>query len=303
MNFGSDIIEQLAKAPIWFKLGIGLTLFGLYWKKSQWPNHYLKFINLILPAIVYPILAFKYGDDPNALYWQPILTTACYGVMIGIACEFMHEGIVAKLKVMCPFINFPEDPPKEPQPTDPMKNIKLSLILIPILSLSLFNTGCMHLASTTNPSTGVVTPGASVPNVPLMCSTAKSAAYLGTLIYLNGLPPNLKGHPQDRAAFVTARNSLAALIAAGTFSSADLVTALQGLPVQELKGDGGTLIVGEAVILWDQYGQQLASLDKAQVFTTYILPVAKAIRDGLDMALGTTPTSWIVPPWAEQPDA
>jgi hypothetical protein len=76
------------------------------------------------------------------------------------------------------------------------------------------------------------------------------------------------------------------LIAAGNFSAADLTAALQALPVKELQGGEGTLIVGEAVILWDQYGRQLASLDKAQVFQTYILPVAKAIYEGLDMALG-----------------
>jgi hypothetical protein len=43
--------------------------------------------------------------------------------------------------------------------------------------------------------------------------------------------------------------------------------------------------VGEAVTLWDDYGRLLAKLDKHQVFESFVLPVAKAISRGLDMAL------------------
>jgi hypothetical protein len=107
---------------------------------------------------------------------------------------------------------------------------------------------------------------------------------------LNGIAPAIPAHPGDRDKFNLARTSLKTLIAAGTFSPADLTAALQSLPVSELKGDTGSLIVGEGVMLWDQYGQQLASLDKAQVFDTYVLPMAKAILAGLDQALGPEAT-------------
>lgn len=132
-------------------------------------------------------------------------------------------------------------------------------------------------------TTNIVTK--SVPDVAQMQAVAKSAAYLGTTIWLQGIPPNVPAHPADLQKFVLARNSLKTLIAAGTFSAADLTSALQALPVKQFQGTNGSLIVGEAVILWDQYGQQLASLDKAQVFSTYILPVAQSILDGLNMAL------------------
>src|ERR1044071_557823 len=155
----------------------------------------------------------------------------------------------------------------------------LGLLVLPFTCM----TGCVRMP-VVQPNGVIVTN--TVPDVQQMTAIAKSAAYLGTSVYLNGLPPRLAGHPGDRPAFVTARSSLGALIAAGNFSAADLTAALQALPVKELQGGEGTLIVGEAVILWDQYGRQLASLDKAQVFQTYILPVAKAIYEGLDMALG-----------------
>ncbi len=168
--------------------------------------------------------------------------------------------------------------------------IKRGLGLLVVLGLFtpvfLFTAGCKTMTST---NAAGVTVTNSAPDVDAMASIAKSAAYLGTSVYLNGLPPRLAGHPQDRPAFVTARSSLKALIAAGTFSMADLTAALQALPVKEMQGSEGTLIVGEEVILWDQYGRQLARLDKAQVFAAYILPVAKAIYEGLDMALGAGP--------------
>ena len=135
----------------------------------------------------------------------------------------------------------------------------------------------------TNPKTGATT---KVPDVVQMEAIAQSAAFIGTTVWLNGIEPNVAGHPQDRPQFELARTSLRALIAGGEFSAADLTAALQSLPVAELKGDTGSLIVGEAVTLWDVYGQQLASLDKAQVFRTYILGVAKAILTGLDQAMG-----------------
>jgi len=160
------------------------------------------------------------------------------------------------------------------------------LTVVAIAAAVIFTgTGCRTVTST-DPiyGTNVVT---RVPDVALMCTTAQSAAYLGSVIYLNGLgSKNFPAHPEARPQFELARTSLRALIAGGSFDGAQLTAALQGLPIQELQGAQGSLIVGEAVILWDQYGQQLARLDKAQIFATYVLPVAKSILDGLDMALG-----------------
>jgi hypothetical protein len=163
----------------------------------------------------------------------------------------------------------------------------LSLIFSAVLLLVLAS-GCKTATySSINPVTGQTnTITQKVPDVAQMQTIAKSAAYIGTQVWLNGLPPSVPGHPADRTKFLLVRNSLQTLIAAGNFNATALTAALQSLPVTQLQGPSGTLIVGEAVILWDQYGQQLASLDKAQVFNTYVLPVAQSILDGLNMALG-----------------
>lgn len=124
------------------------------------------------------------------------------------------------------------------------------------------------------------------PNVGIMQAAAKSAVFEGTTIWLNGLGTLLPPHPADRDKFVIARDSLAALIAAGTFDQTNLTTILKGLPISQFQGTAGTLIVGEIVILWDQYGQQLLALDKSKVFNVYVLPVAQSILEGLNLALG-----------------
>jgi hypothetical protein len=159
-----------------------------------------------------------------------------------------------------------------------MKTKLLSLILIASVALV---SGCTTVSNPDNSTS-------RVPDVAQMQAVAQSAAFLGTEIWLNGLGDRTRvpAHPDDRTKFVMARDSLRALIAAGTFSSADLKAVLQQLPIKELQGSEGVLIVGEVVILWDRYGRQLASLDKAQVFETYILPVAQSILDGLNLALG-----------------
>lgn len=175
------------------------------------------------------------------------------------------------------------------------KRMALLLAAVSIASIATFSMGCKTVVTTD--ASGVSSTN-KVPDevaITLATGAARSAAYLGTKIYLEGLPPRLAGHPNDRQAFETARTSVKALIAAGIFTSADLSAALQGLPIKELQGSEGTLIVGEAVMLWDTYGRLLANLDKAQAFKTFVLPFAQAVADGLDMALGSSPPATPTP--------
>ena len=150
-------------------------------------------------------------------------------------------------------------------------------LLVAILALlALFVQACA-----TDPATGK-----RVPDVDRMQSIAKDATAIGTRDYLT-----LK--PEDRGKFIMARNALSALIAAGEFNAADLETALAQLPIKQMQGGKGAILIDSAIILWDAYGQEVTRLDKAQVFETYILPVAKSILDGLNIGLA--------PPQAQAP--
>lgn len=153
-----------------------------------------------------------------------------------------------------------------------------------ILSILLIASAAVVLSGCKSVTTGGVT--TSVPDVAQMQTVAKSAAFLGSKTWIKGIPGVVPAHPEDVQTITLVRDALKTLVAAGNFNAADLTTALQALPIKQLQGESGSLIVGEAVILWDQYGRQLANLDKAQVTQTYLLPVAQSIEDGLTMALG-----------------
>lgn len=108
----SDILDQIRTLPDWMLVMLGLTLFGIYWKRSQWPNNRLKFFNLLLPTIVYPCI--HYGKEAAEKYWNPLVVLAIHGFAIGIGSEFFHEGICTKLKLLG--VKFPEEEaPKPPE--------------------------------------------------------------------------------------------------------------------------------------------------------------------------------------------
>src|SRR3954452_24811144 len=117
-------------------------------------------------------------------------------------------------------------------------NKKLSMVLSAafLVATLTFTPGC-RTSTFTDPTTGAVSTNRA-PDVQAMASLAKSAAYLGTSIYLNGLGDKTRvpAHPEAKPAFESARTGLKGLIAAGTFSASDLTAVLQGLPVKELQG-------------------------------------------------------------------
>ena len=133
----------------------------------------------------------------------------------------------------------------------------------------MFTPGC-----TTTPT------GQKVPDVILVSAIAQSAASTGSIIWL-------KAHPQDKPKFELARLSLRGLIAAGNGNPADLQAALSSLPISRLSGENGSVIVANAVTILDAAQKKIAELDKNQIWSGYVLPVAQGLLAGLDQALGT----------------
>lgn len=147
-----------------------------------------------------------------------------------------------------------------------------------ILSIALIlSPGC-----TTTPT------GQTIPDPEVLQVTAQEAAAIGTQLWLGT-------HPNDRAQFELARTSLSALIATGKGSAADLQAALSNLPIKQLSGTNGSVIVTTAAILISKGGQQLAKLDTAGVWNNYVEPVAQGLLDGLNQALGTPQSSIVAP--------
>jgi len=161
-----------------------------------------------------------------------------------------------------------------------MKKIKLLFLISAGAALILtagLTTGCKTTSNADGTTTKTVDPI-------VLQVIAQDASAVGTSVFL-------QTNPQYRPAFELARTSIKALLAAGNGSPADLQAALAGLPLAQLKGTQGALIVSSAVTLIDLAGRQLQAADKKQVWATYVQPVAQGIADGLDQALGPTPST------------
>lgn len=123
----------------------------------------------------------------------------------------------------------------------------------------------------------------------VLTAVSQEAAAVGASLWLSS-------HPQDRAQFELARTSLAALVALGNGSPADLQVALSGLPIAQLKGTQGSVIVSGAVVLLDTAGRELAKVDSSKIYDDFVKPVAQGLIAGLDQALSVaTPAPAVKP--------
>ena len=83
---------------------------------------------------------------------------------------------------------------------------------------------------------------------------------------------------------MAARAGLGALLSSTNISAADFTAVMQQLPVNELKGDQGALIVGNAIILYDALLRDMVNLGA----NVYLRPIVTGIYNGLTRALAET---------------
>lgn len=106
-------------------------------------------------------------------------------------------------------------------------------------------------------------------------TAAKVAANTGTFLYL-------QKHPETRPAFVLARDQLLIIEASEHVDLAVLLSIINRLPVKQLEDPTAQLIISNTAILITQFAQNLPveKLDDLK-------PLAQAIREGIDLGLGT----------------
>lgn len=107
-----------------------------------------------------------------------------------------------------------------------------------------------------------------------VASAAKVAAYVGTYEFL-------RDNPGARPHFVVARDALLTIEQSDHVDLATLLAIINQLPVKELRSDRAVLIITSATILLSDYAGALPveQLDELK-------PIAKAIREGIDLGLG-----------------
>lgn len=117
-------------------------------------------------------------------------------------------------------------------------------------------------------------PGETPQAVNDIATAAELAAYTATTYHLID-------HPDARPQFENVRAVLASLVATNNFDPIAFTSALQKLPLKEIKGEKGALIVNGAIILWQAYGQRVVHLDRA----VYVKPVLEHTLAGFNRAL------------------
>lgn len=107
-----------------------------------------------------------------------------------------------------------------------------------------------------------------------LATVAELAAFTGTQVWL-------ADHPEDRAYFAASSAALALLLDQGTANPQSFAQALAGLPIKQLQGKDGALIVGSAIILYDAYVRENVNIDA----NVYLHPVIIGVYEGLQRAL------------------
>ena len=136
-----------------------------------------------------------------------------------------------------------------------------------ILCLLIGVSGCSIFKPTTEPT--------AAQRIERISAIAELAAYTGTAV-------RLSDHPEDRVKFQAAADALGAATAGDT---AALQRVLSTLPVKELKGDKGAIIIGAAILLYEAEVKRSTTIDQ----TSLVGAVSASIRAGITRALAQFP--------------
>ena len=117
-------------------------------------------------------------------------------------------------------------------------------------------------------------------NIAFAAALAKSATVMG-------VGYDLTANPDHRQAYEIAVQSLNLVLRSGNYDSKALAAALANLPVKELKGTQGALIVAGAVSVFELATATFLDIESSAA----VFAVATAVRDGLEAALASTPTA------------
>lgn len=151
----------------------------------------------------------------------------------------------------------------------------LKQMKLPYLSILLAFGLCASMPAVVGCKTTAT--GERVPDTQKIAGIVKVAAYVGT-------SEGLKAHPEWRTGFETAAVALGTLETAETLDMADILAVVDKLPLKQLKSDKAVLLITSGTILLQELGGSIIPLDTSQ-----LQPIAKALREGVQLGLGQTP--------------
>jgi hypothetical protein len=145
------------------------------------------------------------------------------------------------------------------------------------LALALLVPGCATRPVVTTTNGVTVTNLVQGPDIARISRLSGTAAQLGSLAWLTK-------NPNDRAYFATANEALKGLINSGNYDPAAFASALQGLPIKELKGSEGSLYISVAIVVWDEALQSAEGLNRQEL----VAATLKAVQSGIQRTLDAT---------------
>jgi hypothetical protein len=107
---------------------------------------------------------------------------------------------------------------------------------------------------------------------------AYEAAYVGTAL-------DLSAHPEHRKGFELGLVALSGLLKSTNYTSAELVAALNKLPLKELQGENGAIVIGAIVSVFDlARNLWIDTADQPAWVAAVGGSIERGIRDALSLA-------------------
>ncbi len=159
-----------------------------------------------------------------------------------------------------------------------MKAIKRTLMILACMTGIALCAGCKTAAPTTPPTPEEVA-AAQAKKAQRIQAVCKLAAATSTVVYV-------REHPEHRAIFEGVRVSLGFLLDDPNVTPDQLQALLSQLPLKELKGGDGAVVVTAAIVIYDEYVKEHIALENANVY--WLKPAVLGLYTGLSAGLSAT---------------
>jgi hypothetical protein len=169
-----------------------------------------------------------------------------------------------------------------------MNKIRFSLALAVAVTAAAGFTGCVTKAVVTTSANGAsITNFVRVPDVARISRLAGGAAQLGSQAWL-------AKNPNDRRYFVIANESLKGLVDSQNYDPAAFAQALSVLPMKELQGPEGSIIISGALLVWDEALASSTGLNRIELVAATLKKVQEGIQKTLDATAPRTNRSQLL---------
>lgn len=280
MDVITELLDALGSSNAKVLCILALNILGLVLKKTpRFPNGWIPLALMAAGALVFPFVAENPAVADPAIR-NPLARLVLTGFLLGAFAWILHDKLLRKFEKFLPAGFFDEASGDDKNPTPPPTIMKMLQAILMAGSLILCGSGCNTVKPPAGPGTGdqvQTSPQPDATKIRRVATIARLAAFDGAMITIDS-------RPGDRAYFVASKSALDGLLRDQNYDPIAFREAIQKLPIKELKGPAGSILVNTAVEVFDELETETVSLDRS----VWLLPVITAVRDGFAKALDQT---------------